>query len=347
MHPVILCGGGGTRLWPVSRNSFPKPFLPLLGDRTLFQQSIDRVSDPNRFAAPTVVAGEAHSSLVASQASGDVRIVIEPCARNTAAAIALAAHTLPPDDIMLVCPSDHHISNVDAFHSSVFAASRLASQDWLVSLAIEPTGPATGYGYLQTGDPLTGGHRIAKFVEKPDLETAKQFLASGQFKWNAGIFAFRAGFLLKELNRHRPEMAALVEKSIDNGQNTETSFRPAAAPLEKITGESIDYAVMENTSRAAMVGADMGWSDIGDWDSLAKTICDANDGLGKEGNLARGPADFLECNDVLAFSDGPRISVIGLDNVCVVVNGDEVLVTSRDKAQMVGKLPGALFQGEA
>ncbi|WP_040465146.1 mannose-1-phosphate guanylyltransferase [Erythrobacter sp. NAP1] len=347
IHPVILCGGGGTRLWPVSKQALPKPFLPLIGERTLFQQSIDRVSGRPNFAKPTVVAGEAHHGLIADQASGDIRIVIEPCARNTAAAIAIAAHSLSPDDIMLVCPSDHHISDESTFHSAAMAAARLASQDWLVSLAIEPTGPATGYGYLQTGEALGGGNRIGRFVEKPDLETAKRFLASGNYSWNAGIFAFRAGFLLDELNSHRPEMAALVAESFRKGQKTDTTFRPAPSPFEQIAGESIDYAVMENTSRAAMVAADMGWSDIGDWDSLAKAICEDAGRANEDGNVAKGRADFLDSEGVLTFSDGPRVSVVGLENICVVVDGDEVLVTSRDQAQLVGKLPGASSKGGA
>lgn len=343
IHPVILCGGSGTRLWPASRKDTPKPFLPLVGDQTLFEAAVARGSDNELFAAPIVVAGERHVDLIDAQI-GDGRertIIVEPAARNTAPAIALAAALLDPADIMLVCPSDHHIADERAFRSAAQAAADLASEDWLVSFGIAPTHPETGYGYLKRGEPLPGGYRIDRFVEKPDRERAEQFLAGGEHSWNGGIFAFRAGKLLEELASHRGEIARLVSQSIERGRREGSRFYPASEPFIAIEGDSIDYAVMENTSRAAMVPVDMGWSDIGNWAAL-------KDALGGEadeaGNVARGQVDLDGCSDVLALSDGPRISAVGLDDVVIVVSGDEVLVTSREGAQRVGKLPGASGQ---
>ncbi|MEE4204978.1 MAG: sugar phosphate nucleotidyltransferase [Erythrobacter sp.] len=344
IQPVILCGGSGTRLWPVSRKVKPKPFLPLVGSRTLFEAAQDRVGDRQSFAPPVIVAGAQHGELIEAQARGDHRLVVEPAAKNTAPAIALAAALLGPDDIMLVCPSDHHIADEAAFASAARAAASLAREDWLVSFGIAPDHPETGYGYLHRGEALPGGYRIARFVEKPDLETAKAYLATGEYCWNGGIFAFRAGHFLAELERHRPDMARLVAEAVADGREEGTRFYPAAEPFERIEGGSVDYAVMENTTRAAMVPADMGWSDIGNWAALTDALA-AEPGLADgNGNVARGSADLDGCRGVLTMSDGPRVSVVGLEDVCVIVCEGEVLVTTREGAQRVGKLPGAVNQ---
>ena len=341
IHPVILCGGSGTRLWPRSRKHRPKPFLPLLGERTLFQQTLDRASDPARFAPPTIVAGSAHCGHIEAQAAEQpgARLIIEPAAKNTAPAIALAAHALPADAIMLVCPSDHHIADTDAFLAGVADAAALAREDYMVAFGIAPTGPETGYGYIRKGAPLAPGNAVAQFVEKPDLATAERFLAAGDYVWNGGIFAFRAGAFLAELETHRPEMAAQVERAWGDATQGGWQVHPAAEPFAKIAGESIDYAVMEATARAAVVAADMGWSDIGNWDALMTAR-----GADGDGNHVRGPADLIDCRNVMVESDRQRVSVIGLEDVIVVVNGEEVLVTSRAGAQAVGKLPGAARQ---
>ena len=341
IHPVILCGGSGTRLWPVSRKSRPKPFLPLIGEVTLFEQAIGRVAGDARFAAPIVVAGAQHIDLIEEQLGADREhlLVIEPMARNTAPAIALAAALLPEDAIMLVCPSDHHIADEAAFRAAAIAAAPLASEEWMVSFGISPTHPETGYGYLHRGEELSGGFRIAKFVEKPDLERAKAYMASGEYSWNGGIFAFRAGTLLEELKTHRPEMADLVARAATEGRRENSRFHPAPEPFAAIEGDSIDYAVMENTSRAAMVPADMGWSDIGNWAALQDALPQDS-----TGSFVNGQADLVDCRNVMAMSDGPRISAIGLEDISIVVSGGEVLVTTRDGAQKVGKLPGAVNQ---
>jgi mannose-1-phosphate guanylyltransferase/mannose-1-phosphate guanylyltransferase/mannose-6-phosphate isomerase len=324
----------------MSRQALPKPFLPLLGEETLFEQALRRVADPAHFAPPIVVAGAAHADLVTAQL-GDrpgARLVIEPAAKNTAPAIALAAALLPEDAVMLVCPSDHHVADHEAFRAAAHAAAALAREDWLVSFGIAADRPETGYGYLRRGEPLPGGYAIREFVEKPDLARAKAYLASGDYSWNGGIFAFRAGHLLAELAAHRPAMAEAVRAAVAGGREDGARFHPAPEPFATISGESIDYAVMENTARAAMVPADMGWSDIGNWAALAEALAGEADA---GGNVVRGPVDLAGSRDVLAITDGPRISVVGLEGVCVIVANGEVLVTTREGAQAVGKLPGA------
>jgi len=343
IHPVILCGGSGTRLWPASRKTKPKPFLPLVSEETLFRQAVRRLAEDDRFAPPMVVAGTDHADLIMEQLGPvrGARLVIEPAARNTAPAIALAAALLPEEAVMLVCPSDHHIADSAAFRAAALAAAALAREDYLVSFGIAPDRPETGYGYLQRGEPLAGGFAIRRFVEKPDLARAQDYLASGEYSWNGGIFAFRAGHLLAELAVQRPEMARLVREAVAGGTDDGIRFHPASAPFAAIASESIDYAVMENTARAAMVPAHMGWSDIGNWAALADALTDAADG---EGNVTRGRVDLAGCSGVLALTDGPRISAVGLEGLCIVVSDGEVLVTTRDGAQAVGKLPGAVNQ---
>ncbi|QWC56518.1 NTP transferase domain-containing protein [Erythrobacter sp. 3-20A1M] len=333
IHPVILCGGGGTRLWPRSRADRPKPFLPLTGERTLFQQALGRCSGEG-FAAPIVVAGTAHVPLVREQA-GDVHIIAEPAGRNTAPAIALAALSLPADAVMLVCPSDHHIADEDAFRRAAFAAAALAADGWLVSFGITPDRPETGYGYLRHGEPLgPSAMAIARFVEKPDAATARQFLEDGGYSWNGGIFALRAGTYLDELARHRPALADQARAAFDRGREADGVFRPDAAAFTAIEGESIDYAVMENADRVAMVPVAMGWSDIGSWQAL-------RDVRVADGGACQAKHQRIDCSGVMIESDGPRVSVVGLDDVIVVVDGDEVLVTRASASQSVGKLAGA------
>jgi len=337
--PVILCGGSGTRLWPKSRASKPKPFLPLVGETTLFEATLARSAT---FDPPVVVTGAAHLAHVEAQL-GDrpgSSIIVEPEAKNTAAAIALAAMRLPEEAVMLVCPSDHHIGDPEAFAAAAHAAASLAEEGWLVSFGIEAKTPETGFGYLQRGEAIgTTGYKVAKFVEKPDLERAKAFIADGLHAWNGGIFAFRVKDFLDELEQFRPAISVAVIKAVRDGREQGQRFYPDAEAFRAIQGESVDYAVMENTARAAMVPADMAWSDIGNWQALHDArVCDA------EGNSVNGPAELVDCRNVLVESDGPRVSVIGLEGVIVVVDGNEVLVTTADGAQKVGKLSGAVNQ---
>jgi mannose-1-phosphate guanylyltransferase/mannose-6-phosphate isomerase len=341
IHPVILCGGSGTRLWPRSRKTMPKPFLPLVADETLFEATLGRCADPALFGSPIVVTGTAHLAHVEAQigARGDAQIIVEPAAKNTAAAIALAAARLPADAIMLVCPSDHHIADLAAFNAATRSAAALARDDWMVAFGITAITPETGFGYIKRGAQLADGFAVERFVEKPDLATAQAFLADGGYSWNGGIFAFRAGAFVDELARHRPALADAVRRSVAGGTQDGARFHPAPGPFAEVVSESVDYAVMEQTDRAAMVPVAMGWSDIGNWHALR----DARDG-DAAGNRVRGRAELIDCANVMVESDGPRVSVIGLSDIAVIVDGDEVLVTSMAGAQLVGKLSGAANQ---
>lgn len=339
---VVLCGGSGTRLWPRSRVSKPKPFLPLLGGQTLFEATLHRCSDGAVFGAPIVVTGLAHLPHVEEQAvaSPGTEIIVEPQAKNTAAAIALAALRLPADAVMLVCPSDHHIADVAAFTSAACAAAALATEGWLVTFGITPDAPETGFGYIKSGDALDhGGYQVERFVEKPDRPTAKRFLAEGGYSWNGGLFCFRAGDFLSELERQRPALAHAVREAVAHGRADGPLFFPAAEPFARIESESVDYAVMEGTARAAMIPVDMGWSDIGNWHALREAR-----ERDEQGNHSIGPVELVDCRNVMVDTDGPRVSVIGLEDVIVVVDGNDILVTTVAGAQKVGKLGGAQFQ---
>jgi len=342
IHPVILCGGEGRRLWPVSRSDKPKPFLPLIAGRSLLQSTLDRVADDARFAPPVIVAAAQHRALIEAQVTADHRLILEPVGCNTAPAIALATALLDPDDIILVCPSDHHIADDAAFRDAALAAAELAREDWLVCLGIAPDGPETGYGYIQRAEPLRHGYRVGRYTEKPDRATAARLLVCGDYSWNAGIFALRAGHFLAELAKHRPDMARLAAQAVESGRNESGCFYPAKDAFAAIDGDSIDRAVMENTDRAAMVEADMGWTDIGNWDALATVLEREAGEIGVGRNIAVGSADLQGSRQVFTMSDGPRISVVGLEDICVIVSGDEVLVTSRKAAENVGALPGAI-----
>lgn len=341
--PVVLCGGSGTRLWPRSRKVKPKPFLPLVGDTTMFEATVLRCDKAGGFGDPVIVTGTAHLEHVEEQLPdrAHTAIIVEPEGKNTAAAIALAALRLPADAVMLVCPSDHHIGDCNAFQAAAREAAALAAHDWLVSFGIAPTAPETGFGYLKQGDAIdcTSGHRVEKFVEKPDIGRAMSFLADGGYSWNGGIFAFRAGAFLAELEAHRPALFAAVKASVDKGREDGMRFHPDPEAFAQIASESVDYAVMENTSRAAMVPAVMAWSDIGNWQAL-------HDALDRDdvGNAIKGNAELVGCSNVLVHTDGPRVSVVGASDLIIVVDKDEVLVCTPEGAQLVGKLSGAANQ---
>ena len=340
--PVILCGGSGTRLWPRSRAVRPKPFLPLVGDNTLFEATLARCAVDAGFAPPVVVTGAAHLPHVEEQLANaaGARVIVEPAGKNTAAAIALAALRLPEDAVMLVCPSDHHIGDCRAFAAAARSAADLAAEGWLVSFGIEARTPETGFGYLKRGEPIGSlGFHVDKFVEKPDADRARAFLDAGTYAWNGGIFAFRVRDFLAELQAHRPGIFAAVQRAVRGGGEDGRRFHPDPGAFAQVPSESVDYAVMENTARAAMVPADMAWSDIGNWQALHEAReRDA------DGNATNGRVELVDCRNVLVDSDGPRVSVIGLEGVIVIVDGDEVLVTTAAGAQKVGKLTGAVNQ---
>ena len=344
--PVILCGGSGTRLWPRSRAAKPKPFLPLVGDYTLFEETLRRAGDPAHFAAPIIVTGTKHLAHVEGQlaAAPGAQVIVEPSARNTAAAIALAALRLPADAIMLVCPSDHHIGDPVAFVEAALTGADLARDGWLVAFGIAATAPETGFGYIKRGEAIGAkGFKVDRFVEKPQLETAKAFLADGGYAWNGGIFALRAGDFLAELGAHRPQILAQAREAVEKGHVDGQRFHPDAEAFAKVESDSIDYAVMEKTTRAAVVPVAMSWSDIGNWQALHEArIKDAADNSITASSDSR--VELVDCRHVLVETDGPHVSVIGLENVVVVVDGNDVMITSIGGVQKVGKLFGAVNQ---
>jgi len=339
--PVILCGGSGTRLWPRSRASRPKPFLPLIGSKTLFRQALERCENAGTFTSPLVVTAARLVDHVRSQLATDseARLIVEPQPKNTAAAIALAAHSLPSDAIMLVCPSDHYIGDVDSFVAAAATAVGMADDGWLVSLAVKPTRPEVGFGYLRQGPEVGQGFAVAEFVEKPDKDLAAVFLGSGDYFWNAGIFAFKVERFLAELEKHRPDLAASVSQAWEEGRWEGDSFYPDIDAFAGVRGESVDYAVMENAERVAMVPVDIDWSDIGNW----QAVRDAR-GSDQDGNCVEGPVELVDCRNVMVDSDGPRVHVLGLDDAIIVVDGNDILVTKAARASDVGRLKGALNQ---
>lgn len=339
--PVILCGGSGTRLWPRSRSAKPKPFLSLLGEETLFEAAVNRCRRSG-FEKPVVVTGAAHVDLVNRHVDvGEVgEIIVEPQPRQTAAAIGLAAMRLPADAVMLVCPSDHYIGDVEGFKKAAQAAADLAEDGWLVCLAISPASPETRFGYVRRSEPLgQTAYRVEKFHEKPDRQTAERYLSSGEFAWNGGIFAFRAGDYLNELERHRPALAAELRKSVAGGEAVDGKFYPESSHFALIKPESVDYAVMENTDRAAMVLTQMEWSDVGDWPTLRQLR--RKDPLG---NAIKGPAQLIDSRNNLVDTDGPTVHLVGMEDVIVVVDGNDILVASTRDAERVGRLADGKMQ---
>jgi mannose-1-phosphate guanylyltransferase/mannose-1-phosphate guanylyltransferase/mannose-6-phosphate isomerase len=316
--------------------------LPLVREETLFEETLLRCGDAAHFSAPIVVAGSRHVEHVEAQlaVAPGAEVIVEPVGKNTAAAIALAALRLPEDSVMLVCPSDHHIGDWGAFINAARAAAELANAGWLVSFGIQARSPDTGFGYLRRGESIgPRGYKVAQFVEKPDLARAQAYLASGEYSWNGGIFAFRVATFLSELKQFRPGMLEAVAEAVENGRTDGRRFLPEAEAFSRIEGESVDYALMENTTKAAMVPADMSWSDIGNWQALHGAR--DRDAMG---NAVRGPAEIIDSRNVLVDSDGPRVSVIGVEDIIVVVDGGEVMITSADNAHKVGSLSGAINQ---
>lgn len=348
--PVVLSGGSGTRLWPLSRAGYPKQFLPLGGgDRSLIQQTVARVSGPG-FAAPLIICNDDHRFLVAEQmrALGHQpgAIILEPVGRNTAPAVAVAALRALQDAgeggdaLLLVLPSDHVIRDPDAFHAAISAGRTAAEAGRLVTFGITPTGPETGYGYIQAGDPLAdaqGAHALGCFVEKPDAETARGYVADRSYSWNSGIFLLSARAYLDELDAHDPAILTAARTALEGAASDLTFLRLDATAFAAAPSRSIDYAVMEHTQRGAVVPVDMGWSDLGAWSSLWE-IGDKDD----QGNVSLGDVILEDTTSSYVHAETGLIAVSGLSNVIVVATDDAVLVCSRDGAQGVKQVADRL-----
>ena len=347
IHPVILSGGAGTRLWPLSRASYPKQLLKLSSQRTMLQDTVARGLIDVGFAAPLLVCNEDHRFLVDDQLQQigikPQAILLEPKARNTGPAIAAAALWLlarDPDALMLVQPSDHVIASPADFHRAVMRGLAAAQEGRLVTFGIKPVRPDTGYGYIQSGEALAGGDGVFgvdRFVEKPDRETAQRFVDSGAFFWNSGIFLLSARAYLGELSRINPAMLEACERAVRDGQEDLAFFRLGAEPFGEAPSLSIDHAVMEHTSRAAVVPVDMAWSDVGSWPAL-RDIATA-DG---DGNVLQGDVLAERMTNSYIRSEGRLVAAVGLDNVVVVATDDAVLVADANSAAEVSGIVAKL-----
>lgn len=349
MVPVILSGGSGTRLWPVSRRAHPKPFMKLVDGESLAEKTFRRA------------LGVAESSPVLTVTSRDYYFytrdlydevdgqqhehpfLLEPVGRNTAPAIALAAlyvqDTLGPDAVMLVLPADHLIRDEESFGASVDAARELAERGYLVTFGIHPTHPETGYGYIRQGEEIenSGGHEVAAFVEKPDEDTAREYVESGQYGWNSGMFCFAAGTFLEAITEFAPDIASSVRSCWDGMDATQ---QPMEIPLDLFSAcpsNSIDYAVMERASNCAVVGADFGWSDIGSWKAISE-LYESDEA----GNRIQGKAVVVESRNCFIQGSDRLVAVVGVDDLVIVDTGDAVLVADRDRAQDVKEVVNQL-----
>lgn len=339
--PVILSGGSGTRLWPMSRPEMPKQLLALTAEDTMLQLTAKRAHG-EAFAAPIVVANARHADHIDEQlaavGAAPQAVILEPVARNTAPAIALAALAAKGEDALLVMPSDHVIADVAAFHAAIEAAMPLVAEGWLVTFGITPDAPETGYGWIKVGEPLSPGvHRVARFVEKPARERAEAMLASGDHAWNGGIFLFRADIFLGALAAHAPGMLTATQEAMTKAKRDGVRIHPDAEAFGASPADSIDYAVMERAERVAVVPVAMGWSDVGSWDAL-HAISD----LDGEGNAHRGEVLAIDTRNCLIRSDGIRVAAVGVSDLIVVASGNDVLILPRGRSQDVKKLIEAM-----
>lgn len=328
--PVILSGGAGSRLWPVSRKASPKQFQPMTGARTLFAETLARCAPFGREAL--VVCGQSHVAPARAEAGGAaLSFLIEPSARNTGPAVAAAALSAPPETLLLVLPSDHHVADPAAFQAAVAKGARLAARGYLVTFGITPAGPETGFGYIQQGASLgPDGFAVARFVEKPDRATALSYLASGGFSWNAGIFLFQAGALAAELARTAPGIHAAVTQALAHADVRAGETRLDAVGWDQAEALPIDIAVIERTGKAAVVPVDMGWSDVGSWGALWQ-IADKD----KAGNAVVGDAALIDVEGCYVRGDGPAITLVGVRDLIVVATPQGVFIAPRERAQEV------------
>ncbi|MCC8363950.1 mannose-1-phosphate guanylyltransferase/mannose-6-phosphate isomerase [Lysobacter sp. A6] len=335
LQPVLLSGGSGTRLWPLSREAYPKQFLPLVGEDTMLQATWLRVASLAG-APPIVVANESHRFLVAEQlrliGAPVPRILLEPTGRNTAPAIAVAAMQALAegnDPLLLVLPSDHVVADVDAFHAAIADARAAAEGGALVTFGIVPTIPETGFGYIEADGAGAGVRAVMRFVEKPDLATAERYLASGGYYWNSGMFLFRASRVLAELQRFRPDIVDACRKAFDDAKRDGDFVRLDPAAFTACPSDSIDYAVMERTDAAMVLPVDIGWNDVGSWSALWDvTTRDA------QGNAHHGDVIAVDSRNSYAYARR-LVALVGVDDLVVVETNDAVLVARKDRVQQV------------
>lgn len=343
--PVILSGGSGSRLWPLSRESYPKQFHALLSDYSLLQETLLRLEGLPGLASPLLICNEQHRFLVAEHlraiAQTAAAIVLEPEGRNTAPAVAIAAlqaQSQGEDPLLLVLPSDHSIADPAAFRATVQTAIALATAGHLVTFGIVPEAPETGYGYIKAGSDLDlGGFAIDRFVEKPDFATAETYVTSGCYYWNSGMFLIRASVYLSELARYAPEMFTACEAAWQKRQADLDFVRLDREAFAQCPSDSIDYAVMEHTQQGAVLPLQAGWTDVGSWSSLWQAL--QQDGAG---NVTVGDSLALDCRNVYLRSEGRLVVGVGLEDVVAVETDDALLIAHRDRTQTVKQVVEAL-----
>ena len=347
--PVLLCGGSGTRLWPLSRTHYPKQFIPLVGETSLLAQTLERVSGVSRGAAPLVVCNENHrfmTAVVLEQCQQTASaILLEPEGRNTAPAIAVAALealAIGDDPVLLVLAADHVITDVAAFERSVLLAESAAMRDQLVTFGIAPSHPETGYGYIRAGEVVEDGiFKVASFVEKPSLETATDYVESGEYYWNSGMFLFRAQRYLDELEAVRPKMLVAARAAHAKAVRDGVFVHLDGEAFGNCPNESVDYAVMEEAKQTAMVTLNAGWSDIGSWSALHEATA-----LDEQGNAGRGDVMLMDTENSYVYADQGLVTTVGIKGLVVVSTPDALLVASRDRVQDVRKLVQRLSDEE-
>ncbi len=335
--PVILSGGEGKRLWPLSSPERPKQFLALTGSETLLQQTVRRLAEPALFARPIIIGGAAQRFLIAEQLRAAnlsaARVVLEPVGRNTGPALAvgaLMAHASDPDALLLSVHADAAIPDAEAFRATVAAGVPAANAGHLVLFGVTPTFPSTGYGYIEPGDALDAAtRRVARFREKPDAAGAEALIAAGAL-WNSGIFLMRAGRLIEEFERFAPAVLAAARAALARADADADFLRLGAAEFAAAPAVAVDHAVFEPTAAAAVVAADFAWSDIGSWSAVWEA-----QQRDPAGNATQGPVLLEDVRDCLVFSEGPQVAVLGVSGLVVVATEKRVLVAPRARDQHV------------
>lgn len=337
--PVIMSGGAGSRLWPLSRQAMPKQLLALVTEKTMAQETVLRVSGP-QFGAPVFICNALHAAPITAQmeeiGAKAGAIITEPVGRNTApVAVVAAAHaqTVDPEAFVLLLPADHHVRDPQSFQEAVMAALPAARDGHIITFGISPDRPETGYGYIHLGRELHPRvHAVQTFREKPDADTARAYLEQGDYAWNGGIFLFSPAAFLREIEKFEPEILSCAKEAYDRAKSNDNIYHLDADIFANCPSISIDYAVMEKTDMAAVVPCDIGWSDIGSFASLQEITCDGS------GNAQTGDIIAVNTTNALIHTDGPLVTTVGLDNVAVIVHEGRVLVANLDAAQDVKKI---------
>jgi len=342
--PVVLSGGMGTRLWPASRRLRPKQLLALIGDDSMIQATLDRVHQVIEGSDPIIVTNVDHAEatrrMLLDAGYSETKLILEPVGRNTAPAVAVAALEVQQSggDLMLILPADHAITDLPAFAEALEAATEAANAGYLVTFGITPSSPETGYGYIKLGETITGrASRVTEFKEKPDEETAASYLSSGEYLWNSGMFLFKASRYLEELVMHAPDIATASLKAFESATRSGSTISLGMAAFEASRSESIDYAVMEPTERAAVISTDPGWSDVGSWRSLWE-IADRS----RDGNVVTGDVTTLNVTNSYIRGDRRLVAAVGLENTVIVDTPDAILVAAMDATQDVNAIVARL-----